>query len=432
MGDDSISKRISLSIGTEGEAVGPVRMKGAYRFATHGQRAEIELVEIESLERSVVYAGPADSLLSIPDGTYRLYGRRPSEDAGNAPVELERLTLVGRAALNLSKVVDLVRHGRVDKLIAAQASLQSRRSGIVGTRLGASIAAAAPGLERTVLLPAAVPAELRFVSVIIPTKERADLLSACITSLDMITDVSLELIVVDNGATREEMVAYLETLRSRPSTRVLRRDGPFNFSWLCNEGARAATAPVLVFLNDDIEALDGGWLAAMLGYLARNDAGVVGARLLYPSGALQHAGIAANLVPGPGHPWLGLTREQWQTNAFVTGSGEVDAVTAACLMIRKDLFDRLGGFNEDDFAVTVNDVDLCLRARERGRRVIYAAQATLIHKEGQSRRRDDRPEERERRQRELAAFYQRHEACARTSCFYPPWLRRDTVSAEPI
>lgn len=431
MGHDAISKRVSLGTATGQGAAGPVRLKGTYRLRAHGQRAEVEMVETKNLRRSVVYAG--DVSLSVPDGTYHLYWRPISDDTPVTRLDLTRLTPIAKMGLYLRRSFDLIRMGRIDKMAAAiEQRLRGPSGGIVGTRLDAAATVPAPDAGRSILSPAVVPPELRCVSIIIPTKERADLLRACIDSLDMIESVRFELIIVDNGATRPEMVDYLAALAARPHTHVLRRAGPFNFSWLCNEGARLATAPVLVFLNDDIEALDGKWLGAMLGYLARDDVGVVGARLLYPSGALQHAGIAANLVPGPGHPWLGLPRAQWEANPFVAASGEVDAVTAACLTIRKDLFDALGGFDEDTFAVTVNDVDLCLRARERGLKVVYAAEATLIHKEGQSRRRDDRPEERERRDRELAAFYRRHETFARTSCFYPTWLRRDTVLAEPI
>lgn len=431
--DDAISKRISFdSVSAQG-VTDPVRLGGTYRLHAHGQTAELELVETTSLKRSVVYASEGETWLVVPVGIYRLYWRAITQYASDGGLELVRLTSIGKAGFYFKKIASLVLTGRIDRVVVAIASrLKGPADWIVGVHLGKNVQTARAATIRPVVAPVAVPSDLRFVSIIIPTKERVDLLRACIASLDMIAQVRFELVIVDNGATLDEMVAFLQAVAELPHVRVLHRPGPFNFSWLCNEGARAATAPVLLFLNDDIEARDGDWLDIMLGYLARADTGVVGARLLYPSGALQHAGIAANLVPGPGHPWLGLPNAELETNPLIASSGEVDAVTGACLMLRKTLFEKLGGFNETDFAVTLNDVDLCLRVRESGLMVVYVAQAKLIHKEGQSRPADDRPEECARRTRELGAFYRRHEAYARVSCFYPPALRRDTVLASPI
>lgn len=269
------------------------------------------------------------------------------------------------------------------------------------------------------------------VSVIIPTKTHADLLQACVDSLDL-SSVTKELIIIDNGATRPDMIACLRDLSMRPSVRVLRHDAPFNFSELCNIGAQAARYPTLLFLNDDIEALDSGWLTAMLAYAARKDVGVVGARLLYPSGDLQHAGIATHLIPGPGHPWRSLPETRWRGHPIIDAPGEVDAVTAACLMIQRDLFQQVGGFDEEAFEVTLNDVDLCLKVRARGLKIMYVPQATLLHKEGQSREADDSATQTARRERELKAFYQRHDVHAHESLFCSANVRRDSDTGEFI
>ncbi len=232
--------------------------------------------------------------------------------------------------------------------------------------------------------------------------------------------------VVDNGADAPDMVRYLTQLKDKAGVQVIRHDAPFNFSELCNLGARHARYDRLLFLNDDVEALEPDWLSLMMAHLNHDEVGIVGARLLYPSGALQHAGVAVNLVPGPGHPWRGLPREQWEGRPLICTATEVDAVTGACLLIKRDLFDALNGFDEEAFAVTLNDIDLCMRARQKGFRVIYAPEATLIHKEGQSRRDDDDDREAPRRQAELKSFYERFGAVTRQSVFYPPNLRRDT------
>ncbi len=240
-----------------------------------------------------------------------------------------------------------------------------------------------------------------------------------------LSPVVKDIIIVDNGATDPAVLAGLERLAARSDVRVIRHDAPFNFAELCNLGARQARYDTLLFLNDDVEALDGDWLGAMLAFTARPDVGVVGARLLYPSRDLQHAGVATNLIPGPGHPWRGMGEAEWREHPLIAAAGEVDAVTGACLMIGRALFDALGGFDQQAFAVTLNDVDLCLKARARGLKVVYAPQATLLHKEGQSRRRDDDLAEQVRRERELAVFYDRYPEAARRSVFYPVWLRRD-------
>jgi GT2 family glycosyltransferase len=284
---------------------------------------------------------------------------------------------------------------------------------------------------RRVELPMAIKRQYG-VSIIIPTKVHADLLRSCLLSLERLEGVRTELIIIDNGATSEEMLRLLDEIRTKPNATVRRLDIEFNFSRLCNAGARLAKHEFLLFLNDDIEAIDGAWLQEMLGFAIRSDVGVVGARLLYPSGLLQHAGIASNLVPGPGHPFRLASRDIWSKEPLLAEAGEVDAVTGACLLIGTPLFQRLGGFNETDFPISLNDVDLCLRVRELGMKVIYAPAATLIHKESQSRRLDDHPEERKRRQAELTAFYRRHHAQARDSCFYPFALRRDSDRAAPV
>jgi GT2 family glycosyltransferase len=340
--------------------------------------------------------------------------------------------LAARLAFLGAKAWQVVARG--DGLAAGLTYLRSRTSArsqatVQAARLsGPPANSAMPSGTRPPLEPAAVAPGLA-VSIIIPTKDRFDLLSACIDSLAAIADVPYEVIIIDNGAMAPAMLGVLDALRARDNVRVVRRDIPFNFSQLCNDGARLARNPLLLFLNDDVEALDGHWLSAMRGFMGRPDVGVVGARLLYPSEALQHGGIASNLIPGPGHPWRTVTPEVWRHHPLLAQAGDVDAVTGACLMISKAVFDRLGGFDEDAFAIALNDVDLCLRVRGLGLRVVYAPQATLWHKESQTRAPDQAPEEIERYRRELAVFYRRHEAAARSSVFYPNDLRRDTDAA---
>ena len=430
MSFDSVSRHLSLdSVDGPTDAT---TLGGMYRV-TAAAPTEIELVDADTLVRSVIYAGQDETFLFIPRARYLLHSRALGGSAIAA--QLVPVTAVGKLVFAIRKIAALARRGP-RAILSAMTSIKRMRAttgSIVGARIAGKAGTAADlVLTRDILAPAAIPKTMRAVSIVIPTKAHVELLRACIASLSLIDDVALDIIVIDNGATAPDMLAYLAGLANRADVRVARHDIPFNFSRLCNLGAAMARHPVLCFLNDDIEARDGTWLRTMLGYLARPDTGVVGARLLYPSGDLQHAGIATNLVPGPGHPWLGLAPDEAATNPFVTTSGEVDAVTAACLIVRKGVFDAVGGFDETDFAITVNDVDLCLRVRERGLKIVYAADAVLIHKEGQTRAADDRPDQIARRQSELKTFFLRYAASARHSVFYPERLRRDSDAGISI
>jgi O-antigen biosynthesis protein len=158
--------------------------------------------------------------------------------------------------------------------------------------------------------------------------------------------------------------------------------GPFNFSEMNNLGARAARGSILVFLNDDAEPLSPAWLEVLVAQLQRPEIGIVGARLTYPSGAIQHAGMALGLSDGAGHPGRGLFRSD--LFPWLDHTRDVSAVTGACLGIRREVFAQLGGF-DPLLPVNYNDVDVCLRARQRDYRVIYVAQAELLHRESATR-----------------------------------------------
>jgi GT2 family glycosyltransferase len=160
--------------------------------------------------------------------------------------------------------------------------------------------------------------------------------------------------------------------------------GPFNFAAMNNLGAGKASGAILVFLNDDVEPLDAGWLTALVAHAERPDVGVVGARLLYPSGAIQHAGMAIGVMEGTGHPYRGTFASAWWH--WLPFTRNVAAVTGACLAIRRTVFDELGGFDEA-FPVNYNDADLCLRARAAGYEVIYEPGAVLRHEECRTRTR---------------------------------------------
>lgn len=220
------------------------------------------------------------------------------------------------------------------------------------------------------------------VSVIIPTRDQLPFLSRCIESLfDKTAYPNFEVLIVDNDSQTPEAREYLQGLAQLPQERlrVLPAPGPFNFSRMNNLAAREARGELLLLLNNDTAALQADWLEHMVRNALREEVGIVGARLLYPDGRVQHAGVFMGLRGPAEHPLLGLDsqapgymfRAQLQQN--------FSAVTAACLMVRKDLYESLGGLDEKSFGVSYNDIDFCLRVGATGKRIVWTPLATLLH-----------------------------------------------------
>ncbi|MCW5744744.1 MAG: glycosyltransferase family 2 protein [Alphaproteobacteria bacterium] len=223
-------------------------------------------------------------------------------------------------------------------------------------------------------------------TMVIPSKDRPRLLATCLRGLrEATTPADFEVVIVDNGSTDSETLALYDSLAGDHRVRVLHRPGPFNFSFLCNEGAHAARAPVVVFLNNDIEIVDRQWLQPLLSWAAQPDVGAVGAKLLYPSGRLQHGGVVVGLAGSTGHIDRGARRGEPGYLARLTVPHEVSAVTGACLVVQKKKFDAIGGFDAEHLPVELNDIDLCLRLDARGWRTIFTPQSVLIHHESASR-----------------------------------------------
>ncbi len=233
--------------------------------------------------------------------------------------------------------------------------------------------------------PIALPQPPPPVTVVVLTKDHPDLLAACTAGLLERTDYpALEILLVDNGTTDAEALTLLAALDARDRVRVLRRPGPFNFAALNNDAARTVPGGVLLLLNNDVEIVRPDWLSEMVAQLARPGVGIVGARLLYPDRTVQHAGIL--LGPGGTATHVGRGAAETETGYLgqLTGVRDFSAVTGACLAIEVETWNRLGGMDER-FAVTWNDVDLCLRTRRAGLRVVWTPRATLIHAESVTR-----------------------------------------------
>ena len=227
-------------------------------------------------------------------------------------------------------------------------------------------------------------ADLPRVSVIVPTRNRLDLLSTCLEGLTRTDYPDLEVIVVDNGSDDPATLAYLASI-DLEGYRVLRQPGPFNFSRLNNRAVEVATGELLCLLNNDIEVLKPDWLAIMARQALRPEVGAVGARLLYPDGRIQHAGVVMGICGGAAHAHrLVHPNDQGYFRRHALPQF-VSAVTAACLVIRRESFEAVGGLDEENFAVAFNDVDLCMRLNAQGWQAFYEPRATLVHHESVSR-----------------------------------------------
>lgn len=278
-------------------------------------------------------------------------------------------------------------------------------------------------------LPAASLAErLPCLSVIIPTRNRVDLLATCIAGLEAADYPSLEVIVVDNDSDEAATLAFLESLsvrsRSGRTYRVLRHPGPFNYSAINNRAVEEAEGELICLLNNDIAMLKPDWLAIMATQALREEVGAVGAQLLYPDGGIQHAGVVIGVGNAAGH-----------AHRFVRPAEEgyfrrhalpqfVAAVTAACLVMKRERFLAVGGLDAANFAVAFNDVDLCLRLNARGWQSLYEPRAVLVHHESVSRGLDRDPVGATRFAGELAALQRLHGTDRIVDPFHHPQLSR--------
>ncbi len=268
-------------------------------------------------------------------------------------------------------------------LAAVQDHLDIARPGFtVGVRSGSQFFELTPtALQPDCLLRAPISVE-----IIIPTRDRLDLLKTCLESLKKTRTLATVLItVIDNASSDSACLAYLTELRGRPNHRVIRDESPFNYSALNNAAVAKSQADYLVLMNNDIEVIDGRWLDAMLGWAMQDDIGAVGAKLLYPNRTVQHGGVILGLNGVAGHAFAGLPAETQGYFGHTILARSSTAVTAATLMVRREKFLQAGGLDERNLAVAFNDVDLCLRLHSLGYTNLITPQATLIHHESASR-----------------------------------------------
>lgn len=279
--------------------------------------------------------------------------------------------------------------------------------------------------EERILYPTGEAPET--VSLIIPSKDHPELLCACLNSLQPLRP-GIEIIVVDNGSCEAKKEEIQKLQKQIPFT-YLYEPMDFNFSRMCNLGAKKATGEVLVFLNDDITAKGSDWLTPMAAQALKPHTGAVGAKLLYPGEErLQHVGIT-NMSAGPVHKLGGCPIETGNLHNRARGCINVLAVTAAALAIQKSKFDAVGGFWED-LAVAYNDVELGFRLWKQGYYNVVRTDAVLVHHESLSRGQDTSEEKKRRLQREARRLYERHPDLKGKDPFYHKHLVQWRLDAE--
>lgn len=227
----------------------------------------------------------------------------------------------------------------------------------------------------------------QLVSIIIPNRNQAGLLHRCLASIYRLTSqATYEIIVVDDHSQDAQTLAlYRQYTDQKPNFRVIDGKTPFNFSRACNQGAQVAQGDLLLFLNNDTEILSASWLQNLIGWANLPGVGAVGAKLLYPNGRVQHAGVVIGLEGHASHVFSGIQDDPFTPYGHVDWTRNVSAVTAACMLVPREAFWQVGGFDEQ-FTIAFGDIDLCLRLQDRGYRIVYTPDSVLIHHEGKSRR----------------------------------------------
>ena len=269
------------------------------------------------------------------------------------------------------------------------------------------------------------------VTVVVPTRDALALLERCVDGvLHHTRYASLELLVVDNGSIEAATLGYLDQLREDARVRVLRDDGPFNFARLNNRAVAEATGELVCLLNNDIEITDQGWLEGLVGLLQEPGVGAVGPLLLYPDGRVQHAGVVTGMYGVAAHLHRGADPDSPEDNQRLLHPCEVSALTAACLLLPRPRYLAVGGMNARELAVAFNDVDLCLKLRQRGHRLLWTPEIRLVHHESMSRGDDSASHHRPRLAAEMAYMKRIWGRALATDPYFNPNLSLD--SAQPV
>ncbi len=254
------------------------------------------------------------------------------------------------------------------------------------TRTGEDAAAIPTGHLDHLRIRRGLPAERPLVSIVIPTKNQCALLRTCFDGLLNRTGYApIEIVVVDNGSDADDARAFLADIRRRPNVKVVEDARRFNFSRLVNLGVAASSGEICVLLNNDVDVINTDWLDELVSHVIRPEVGAVGAMLYYADDTVQHGGVILGINGVAGHEHKHAPRGSHGYFGRLGLAHQLSCVTGACIAIRREVYDALGGFNERDLTVGLNDVDFCVRLRLAGYRIIWTPHAELYHYESISR-----------------------------------------------
>ncbi len=265
-----------------------------------------------------------------------------------------------------------------------------------------------PNLGTMLRVSYALPNPQPSVSIVIPTRDHYEVLKACLESIWYNTDYpNYEIIIANNQSSETRTLDYFKELSKEKKVEILDYKKPFNYSGINNFAARATNSDILCFLNDDIEVISKEWLTEMVSHALRPRIGAVGAKLLYPDDTIQHGGVLLGIggVAGHAHKYFQASDNGYFCRASLIQN--FSAVTAACLVIERSIYDEVGGFDEKNLTIAFNDIDFCLRVGEKGYRNLWTPYALLYHHESKSRGYENTPEKRDRFKKEVAYMQDR-------------------------
>jgi GT2 family glycosyltransferase len=374
----------SVKVATHGPPAGPDLLAGL------NDRDVVTVLRAGDVLPPYAFAAVAQYLAAHPDADL-VYGDEESLDGRGryinpelkpdwSPIFQDRRAYVGRAV-----------YRRRDLVVASPEALWPAVNGrtksvghirrILLSKVAGDVAVKAPGCRPSLAIDRATKT---LSTIVIPSKDRPDLLLACLSSLRP-TEAPFEVLIIDNGGEYPANPAECRSAVGDRPTRILPLPGPFNFSRLCNEAAAAAQGDVLVFLNDDTVVTQADWLSRLLVWATRAECGAIGPKLLYPSGKVQHGGIVVGLGGYAAHIESGAPGADPGYCGRLDVTHEVSAVTGACLVVEKAKFDAVGGFDVEEFPIELGDVDLCLRLESRGWKTVLVPEVSLVHRESTSR-----------------------------------------------
>jgi len=326
----------------------------------------------------------------------------------------------------IGHVARVLYHKQDHQWVGGDRNIEQQRKALVHhfKRLGKDVQVKSGALPYSHRLLYTLPNELPSVTLIIPTRDQVAILKKCVGSILKKTSYpAYNIIIVNNGSTAPETFAYFEHIGHLHKVKILDYDHLFNFAAINNFAASKADAEIIGLLNNDIEVISPDWLYEMVRYVNQEKVGCVGAKLLYSNGSIQHAGVICGLGNVAGHAHRYLKRDEPGYFGRLQSSQYFSAVTAACLLVRRKVWDEVDGMNEK-LGIAYNDVDFCLRVKKTGYKNVYTPYAELYHHESLSRGLENTPEKRARYQQEFSYMWKTWQNELENDEYYNPNLSR--------